>query len=411
MKFGLLGEKLGHSYSKIIHHQLGNKAYELYEQGPDDVADFLADQHLKGINVTIPYKKEVMPFCQEISPQAERIGCVNTMVRRDGKWWGHNTDYDGFLYLLRRNHVPITGHCFLILGDGATSGTVRAVLEDFEAKKIIQLSRKKAPFYADVAQFHEEVDYIINTTSVGMYPNVGKTLISLEGFRHLKGVFDVIYNPHRTQLLLEAEERHLITSDGLPMLVAQGVYAAEFFMNKKFPNTVIEELINQIRKEQENIILVGMPGVGKTTVGKRLAQDMKREFIDTDALVIERVGDIPTYIETVGEKKFREEEAQVIAEVGCRTGLVIATGGGAVLRKQNYYNLRQNGRIYQLDRPLAALSTKNRPFSQGGIEGLKALYREREPFYRFFRQVLIRHSTASKTAALIREDFDAHFSH
>lgn len=406
MSFGLLGEHLSHSYSIGVHQALGNSEYKLYEKAPDEVKAFLSQADLKGLNVTIPYKKLVMDYCHSLSEEAERIGAVNTLVKREGLWHGENTDYYGFLYLLKRKKVVISNFTFLILGDGATSKTVSVALRDKGAKKIIQLSRKKAPFYHEIGRFYKEVDYIINTTSVGTYPKTEDFLISLAGFRRLKGVFDVIYNPFRTRLLMEAEKRGLVYSDGLPMLVAQAYYADELFFNRKNDVILLEQMIHKLYQEKENIILIGMPGVGKTTLGKRLAKVLNRTFYDSDKVLREQIGELSVFIENNGEPIFRQKESEVIRQLGKEKGLIIACGGGIILKEENYYHLRQNGRIYQLDRALAELSTKNRPFSQGGFERLKALYETRIPFYQDFRQVYVRHFSKEETTKKILEEFN-----
>lgn len=406
MSFGLLGEHLGHSYSVILHQALGNLSYTLYEKSPEEVEAFLSDPSLLGLNVTIPYKTLVMPFCKSLSKEAKKIGAVNTLIKKADGWHGHNTDYHGFLYLLKRKKVVISNFTFLILGDGATSKTVKAVLEDKGAKKIIQLSRKKAPFYHDISLYHAEVDYIINTTSVGMYPNNEESLISLEGFKHLKGVFDVIYNPFRSRLLIEAEKMGLSFSDGLPMLVAQAFYADKLFFNKDSDIAKLEEVIRGLYYQKENIILIGMPGVGKTTLGKKLAKVLGRSFFDSDKVLSDELGELSTFIETNGENTFRQKETEVLKALGKEGGSIIACGGGAILKAENYYHLRQNGRIYQLDRALSELSTKNRPLSQGGFLHLRALYEKRMPFYQAFRQVYVRHLSKEETTKRILEEFN-----
>ena len=405
MAFGLLGEKLGHSYSVKVHHALGNQTYELFEKKESELGEFLKTDTLKGFNVTIPYKEKVIAYLDGISEEAKAIGAVNTVVKQEGKWLGYNTDYYGFLYLLKRKKVAISSFHFLVLGDGATSKTVCAALKAKGAGRISVLSRKKAPFYQDIADFYQDTDYIINTTSVGMYPHTDCSLISLSGFKRLKGVFDVIYNPLRTKLLLEAEERGLVYSDGLPMLIAQAFYADEIFFKRKNAVEKLEAIISEIRRDKENIILIGMPGVGKTTLGKALAKVLKRPFYDRDVLLRVKIGDLSAYIKEEGETKFRQEETAILESLGKETGMVIATGGGVITRQENYNHLRQNGRIYQLDKALSHLATKNRPFSQGGFQSIRRLYDMRSRHYQAFRQVYVRHRTKEKTVRAILEDF------
>lgn len=409
--YGLLGKTLGHSYSPEIHKALGNSAYTLFERAPYELATFLAQPDLKGLNVTIPYKQDVMSACQNVSDAAKRIGCVNTMVRQtDNSWYGHNTDYDGFLFMLKRANITITGKKVLILGDGATSHTVHIALEDLGAREIIHLSRKTAPFYEGAPKHGHDTDVIINTTPVGMYPNCPNQLISLDDFTHLSGVIDVIYNPYRTALLIEAEQKGIPYSDGLPMLVGQAVAAATLFQNKTFAPEEAEKIITKLRNEQENIILIGMPGVGKTTVGNALANRFNRPLIDCDDEFEKRYCHPGEYIATHGEADFREKETALLQELCKTTGAIIATGGGVVTRPENYPILRQNGRIYWLRRPLTALATDNRPLSQGGLERLETLYATRQPLYTAFSQYSIDFATPEEGAQLIEEDYHAHFN-
>ena len=408
MKFGLLGRTLGHSYSPRIHGALGNTHYELFEREPSQLQTFFADPELKGINITIPYKVNALEACDVIDPRAERIGCVNTMVRKNEKWYGYNTDYDGFVFTLNHAGIDVSNKDCIILGDGASSATVHVALEDLGAKSIIHLSRKTAPFYGDAPNYYKTAQIIINCTPIGMYPHNPANLIDITQFTKLEGVVDLIYNPRRTILLLQAEMMDIPHCDGLPFLVAQGVEAANHFQNESFGTKEIEQILRDMRHEKENIILIGMPGVGKTTVGKAIGEAMGRPWIDADQELEKEIGDISTYITEQGEPAFREKETEVIAKLGTQTGLVISTGGGCVTTTQNYAHLRQNGRIYQLTQPIENLSTSGRVLSSGGLERLRELEEIRTPMYESFAQCIVEHNrNAPETVATILEDFEA----
>lgn len=399
MKCGLLGRKLGHSYSPQIHALLGNYSYQLFEKEPEEIGDFLKNGDFTGLNVTIPYKKEVIPFLDELSPAAARLGAVNTIVRRDGKLIGHNTDYFGFRRLVQESGLQVAGKKVLVLGSGGASSTAVAVLQELGAKVTV-ISRSGENNYENLDR-HADAAVIVNTTPVGMYPNTGKSALSLEGFPRLEGVLDAVYNPARTQILLDAERRRLAAVNGLWMLVAQAKESAEWFTGEEIPDSRIAKIHHTLRLQMENIILIGMPGCGKTAVGQQLAQKLGKKFVDADesleARVCRKITDI---IPNDGEDAFREMESETLAELGKQSGLVIATGGGCVTQPQNYPLLHQNGTIFWLKRELDKLPTDGRPLSQKGTLG--QMYEARMPLYlRFADAAISNDGSIAETASAI----------
>lgn len=386
MRCGLLGERLGHSYSPQIHASLGTYSYDLFEIAPSDLPDFLQNGEFDGLNVTIPYKKAVMPYCAELSATAKAMGCVNTLVRRaDGTLYGDNTDYDGFLWLLQRNGGIHAGEKALVLGSGGASGTAQAVLRSFGAE-VVEISRKGENNYVNYMQ-HSDAVLLVNATPIGMYPNNGETLVDLGELPNLRCVLDMVYNPCRTKLLLDAEERNIRCENGLSMLVAQAKRAAELFTGERIPDSRCEEILCKLSKQMQNIVLIGMPGCGKSSVGTLLAEQTGREFWDADAEIVSRVGDIPTFFAQHGEARFREAETEVLRELGKKSGCVIATGGGCVTREENYPLLHQNSVIVRISRALDKLPTDGRPVSQS--TALSELFAKRDPLYSRFADVQI----------------------
>lgn len=382
MKCGLLGRKLGHSYSPQIHSYLGTYSYDLFEKEPEEVADFIRNGDFTAINVTIPYKKDVIPYLDELSPTAQKMGSVNTVVRRpDGTLFGHNTDYFGFTSMVRRSGIPVAGKKALVLGSGGTSNTAVKALADLGAQVVI-ISRSGENNYENL-DLHADASVIVNTTPVGMYPKTGAAPVDLKRFPQLEGVLDVIYNPARTQLLLEAEAMGLPHDNGLWMLVAQAKEAAEYFTGTKLDDSVIQAVHRKLSVQMQNIVLIGMPGSGKSTIGALLAKKLGRTLVDADAEIEQLAGKtIPEIFAQDGEDAFRNWETQVLAELGKRSGLVIATGGGCVTRQRNYPLLHQNGSIVWLRRDIQALPTDGRPLSQANDLGV--MYTRRRPLYEAF---------------------------
>ncbi len=382
MQCGLLGRKLGHSYSPQIHGLLGSYNYKLFEKEPEEVGDFLKNGNFTGLNVTIPYKKDVIPYLSQLSPVAKRLGAVNTIVRRqDGSLIGHNTDYFGFRYLVERSGLTVRGKKVLVLGSGGASNTAVAVLQELGAQVVV-ISRSGENNYQNL-HLHHDASVIVNTTPVGMYPNTGISPIDLNLFPKLEGVLDAIYNPARTQILLDAEKRGLVAMNGLWMLVAQAKESAEWFTGSAIDQDKIPEIHACLRRQMENIILIGMPGCGKSTIGKLLAQRTGKKFVDADDALEARLGrKITDIIPQDGEAAFRQMESDTLAELGKQSGLVIATGGGCVTQQRNYPLLHQNGTILWLTRQLHKLPTEGRPLSQPGK--LQEMFAQRQSLYRQF---------------------------
>ena len=409
--YGLLGRTLGHSYSPAIHEAFGLTNYRLIEKEPEELAAFLKREDLGAVNVTIPYKIDAMKLCDDLSETAKTIGSVNTIVRKkDGRLYGHNTDAFGFHYMAKSAGISFSDRKVVILGGGGASLTAQYIAEKEGAKEIIVVDLDRENNYENIHR-HYDSEIIVNATPVGMYPQNGKCLIDLNHFTRCRGVLDIIYNPRRTALLLAAEEAGIPHSDGLPMLVAQAKAAEETFFGKSIGDETIPEVLSLLRRETENIILIGMPGVGKTTVGKALAKLTGKECVDTDKEIEKEAGmTIPEIFDTQGEEGFRRMEREIIAKAGALSGKIIMTGGGAVKTEANYASLRQNGRIYHLRRDTAALARKGRPLSDRA--DLEKMKEEREPLYRRFRDAETDNNGAPKEIAeKIWRDFCAYTGH
>lgn len=381
MVYGLLGRTLRHSYSPQIHALLGDYEYRLFEVEPQDLEAFLKKREFGGINVTIPYKKDVLPYLSGISDNAKRIGAVNTIiVKEDGGLYGDNTDYDGFLCLVQKSGFQVKGKKALVLGTGGASLPISAVLSDLGAREVVFISRSGENNYQNLSR-HADADFIVNTTPVGTYPNNLKAPLSLSEFPNLSGVLDIVYNPQKTKLILDAERLGIPAYSGLLMLVAQGKRAAELFLGHDIPDSETDRIFKKLSTEMQNIVLVGMPGCGKTTVGKALAEQLNRPFFDADEEILKRTGkSAEAWIEACGEAVFRQKETEVLESLCKQSGTVIATGGGAVTVPENADILRQNSIVFFINRDVSALPVEGRPLSKA--TALSEMYEVRLPMYR-----------------------------
>ncbi|MCI6771376.1 MAG: shikimate dehydrogenase [Oscillospiraceae bacterium] len=382
MKYAVIGEKLGHSFSKVIHEHFAPYKYDIVEVSPDDFDAFMTKRDFSGINVTIPYKQRVMEYLSYIDPMAQEIGAVNTVVNRNGVLYGYNTDFGGLKKLILRQGFDFTDQKVLILGSGGTSKTAFAVSKALGAASVLRVSRKGELTYENVLSLHADADFIINTTPCGMFPKNDTAAISLDGFEHLKGVVDVVYNPLETKLVRKAREKGIKGCCGLYMLVAQAVSASEIFLDASYDESVYEDTYKYVLSKKQNIVLTGMPGSGKSTIGKALSEKLGKEFIDTDELIIKNEKmPISEIFARHGESYFRFAETEAIKEASAKSGFVIATGGGAVLKKENVDYLRSNGKIFFLNRPIEdILPTDDRPLSSTRAD-LQKRFDERYPIY------------------------------
>ncbi len=385
MEYGCIGKKLTHSFSKIIHNKLADYEYELCEIPEDGLADFMTRADFKAINVTIPYKQAVIPFLYSISDTAKRIGAVNTVVNKNGRLYGYNTDFSGMRALILRQGVSLKGKKVLILGSGGTSKTAYAVAENLGAAEVYRVSRNGkdgAVTYDEAYDKHSDAQAIINTTPCGMYPAIGTAAVDIERFPDLLSVTDAVYNPLSSALVVSAREKGINAVGGLYMLVAQAAFAAEKFIDISVPEEKTEEIYRSILSQKKNIVLIGMPGCGKTTIGKRLAAELGKKFIDTDSEIIKEINmPISDYFARFGEESFRRLESEVIKRISAEQSAVTATGGGAVLNRENIRLLKENGTVVFIDRPIERLVTSSdRPLSSDR-EMLKKRYDERYGLY------------------------------
>ena len=403
--YGLLGRKLGHSWSVPIHKALGCDSYRLIELEPDELGKFLAQENIGGLNVTIPYKRDVMAFCDVIDEGAQSIGSVNTLVRKaDGKLYGYNTDIYGFLYMAQRTGISFDKKKVVVLGSGGASLTVQAAARREGAREVVVISRTGADNYGNLER-HDDAEILVNATPVGMWPDLGSQPVDLKRLPSLEAVMDLIYNPSRTDLLLQAEKMGLRRAGGLSMLVNQAVVAEERFFDRSVPDSETEKILEQLQRDRTNLVLVGMPGCGKTTVGMELARITQRPFVDLDDEIVRLAGkSIPEIFRRHGEPAFRALERKVLAETCDKSGQIIATGGGAILRKDNRIVMRRTGRVYFLRRELDQLAVIGRPLSVKGT--MKDMYRLRLPLYNEAADAVIDNSSSvARAAELIWKDF------
>lgn len=382
MQYGLLGEKLGHSFSPQIHSALGARDYGLIEIAQDKLEQYMTSKEFSAINVTIPYKQSVIPFCDCLSESAQAIGAVNTIVNRAGKLHGYNTDFAGFLYMAQRAGIDFADKKVLILGSGGTSKTASFAVNSKAAKSVHIVSRGGEVNYQNAHILHSDADIIVNTTPIGMFPNCDAVPINLDLFPQLCGVLDVIYNPLTTRLVSEARSRGICAVNGLSMLVAQAKFAEELFFDRAIADAVCDKLVSQIDSQMRNIVLCGMPSCGKSSIGKTLARVMGRELIDIDECIVKKAGiSIPEIFATFGETYFRRLESEVVASQ-CNFGSrIISLGGGSVLREDNRRAIRQNGYVVYLTRPIEDLVFDGRPLSTDR-DALYDMYVVRHPIYR-----------------------------
>ncbi|MBP5236252.1 MAG: AAA family ATPase [Clostridia bacterium] len=406
MEFGLIAKKLGHSFSAEIHELIDSYSYELLEIEEIDLESFFRKRDFRGINVTIPYKQTVIPFLDELDAAAEKIGAVNTIVNRDGRLIGYNTDFGGMISLISRLNIDLSGRKVLILGTGGTSKTAAAVAGSLGARETVRVSRspdKGSVSYEEAVTAHGDAQIIINATPCGMFPKLDDCPIDISCFECLEGVIDAIFNPLRSELVMSALKKGVRTEGGLYMLVAQAVLAAGHFTGKKYGSGTVDRVFREVYRMRSNIVLTGMPGCGKTTLGKLISEKTGRKFIDLDSEIEKHTGmKVPEIFAKYGEEHFRNAESEVTDIISAETGAVIATGGGCVLRGGNVDRLKQNGRIVFIDTPPDLLvPTDWRPLADS-ISKIKALYEARRGIYDSTADLKVdRTGSAGETAAII----------
>lgn len=405
MQCGLVGENLAHSYSKLIHSKLGNYEYELCSVCPEELENLIRSKNFIGLNVTMPYKKAVMKYCNELDSTAKKTGSVNTLAFENGALKGYNTDYFGLSYALKRSGVSLKNKKVIVLGNGGVSATVQALARDLGAKEILVCSSRSSFNYKNVYD-RPDAEVIINATPVGMYPRSEEKLIDLTKFKNLSGFADLIYNPFYTRLMLDAKKMKVPVCGGLAMLVAQAKASSEIFMKAKLDDSLIEKIIKEIYFKMANIVLIGMPGSGKTTISKILSEKTGKKFIDSDFEIEKFCGlSIPKIFKTKGENEFRKIENEILKKISKETGIVLSAGGGAVLAENAYEILKQNAKIYWIKRDLSLLEMAGRPLSKSRAE-IEKIHEKRRPIYEKFCDKIIENSgLAENSAQKILEDF------
>ena len=410
MEYGCIGEKLGHSFSKEIHNALTSYEYSLKELKREELPEFFRNKDFKAINVTIPYKQDVIEFLDWISDEAKSINAVNTIVNKDGKLYGFNTDFYGLKALIKRENVSLKDKKVAVLGSGGTSNTAFAVANYLDALTVLKVSRNEKDGYITYDELYEkysDCEIIINTTPCGMFPKIGVSAVDLEKLPKVEAIFDAVYNPLNSKLILDAKAKNITAVGGLYMLVSQAAYAVEKFIEAPVDNNRVEEIFKNLYKQKMNIALIGMPASGKTSVGKVLSEKLQKTFVDSDDEIVKAENKkIPEIFEGFGEDYFRNIEKNVIKELSMLNSQVVSTGGGAILNSENIENLKANSRIYFLDRPLDMLiTTSDRPLSSNRAD-LEKRYKERYELYKSAADVIIDGGkTVEEVAKIIEEDF------
>lgn len=411
MRYGLIGEKLGHSFSKDIHERIADYTFDLIPLSKEEFKTFMEKKEFTALNVTIPYKKDVIPYLDEMDEHAKAIGAVNTIVNRDGKLKGYNTDFTGFLYMVKKHNVHMEGKKVLIIGNGGASAAIQAVVQHESAGSMVIVDvvpGNGAISYDEMFSSHLDAEIIINTPPIGMYPRIGNAPIDISMFHKCEAVLDVIYNPILTRLCFEAQEMDIKRVNGLEMLIAQAKQSVEFFLDKSIDDQIIDDIYQDMLRERCNIVLIGMPSAGKTTIGKMLENRMQKEFIDLDDIIIEKAGkSIPEIFEESGEAGFRAIETEAAIEVSKLNNKIIATGGGTIKHKVNMDYLRQNGITIFIDRDVDKLisSDPNRPLSKS-TDALEKMHAERLPLYqKYAAYVAVNNSDIESTVTEIEEAY------